>query len=786
MLMAALIALERILADPRLRSAFRAQVHTPRRLPRKPLARESTDVFERRLAEQALAESEARLRVLVDNAPVILFALDQDGVFILSEGKDLARLGLEPGRVVGTSVFDLYRDYPVIVDNLRRTLAGEARNFVAEVGELVFDTRTLPFHDDDGAIVGLIGVATDVSDKRRAEDALRASEAKFHAAFHASPDGISIADMDGTFLEVNEGFCRMFGFAREEMIDRSSDELGLWVDPADREEMIDCLRRHGTIRPTEWPMRTRTGRRISAQISAALIELEGRPCILAVSRDVTEQRQIEAALRASEAKFYTAFRASPDAMVISHLGDGRVIEINDGFTRVFGHTRQQALGRTSLELGLWTEPRDRARFVALLQEEGRVRELELPFGTRDGEVRTGLLSAELIEIDGEPHVLTVVRDVTERKRAAEALRASEARFATAFRASPDALVLSTLPDGVFLDVNQGFTRIIGYDREEAIGRTTTELGLWTEPEDRQRMLAALRQAGKVTDMETAFRAKDGVVHPCQLSAEVIEIDGQEVLLSVVRDVTERKRAEEERERFVEELEAKNAELERFTYTVSHDLKSPLITIRGFLGLLERDVEAGDRARIQRDVAQVRNATATMQRLLDELLELSRIGRQVNPYQTIDLGRLVREAVELVGGRLEERRVEVAIGDLPAVRGDRQRLLEVFQNLIDNAAKFMGRQEAPRIDVGGREEGGEVVCWVRDNGIGIEPRYHDKVFGLFDRLDPRSEGTGIGLALVKRIVEVHGGRVWIESAGAQRGTTFYVALPRRPLEPAAAS
>ncbi len=246
---------------------------------------------------------------------------------------------------------------------------------------------------------------------------------------------------------------------------------------------------------------------------------------------------------------------------------------------------------------------------------------------------------------------------------------------------------------------------------------------------------------------------------------------------ILRDeITERQRVEAERERLLAEQEARNAEMERFTYTVSHDLKSPLITIRGFLGLLEQDVIRGNVEHMQTDITYIHTAAATMQRLLDELLELSRIGRVVHPLTEIPLGALAHEAVTLVGGQIAARGVQIHIApDLPVVVGDRPRLLEVLQNLVDNAVKFMGTQPTPRIEIGCRQEEKETVYYVRDNGVGIEPRYHAKVFGLFERLESEGDGTGIGLALAKRIIEVHGGRIWVESAGQGFGSTFCFTL-----------
>jgi signal transduction histidine kinase len=229
-----------------------------------------------------------------------------------------------------------------------------------------------------------------------------------------------------------------------------------------------------------------------------------------------------------------------------------------------------------------------------------------------------------------------------------------------------------------------------------------------------------------------------------------------------------------------ELEAKNAELERFTYTVSHDLKSPLITIKGYVGMLRKDLAEANEDSIEDDLRRIANAADKMGQLLDDLLELSRVGRLVNLPQRVPLRELVEEAIELLRGQIEVRNVHVQIApNLPVAFGDRARLLEVLQNLIDNAVKYMGDQPDPVIEIDTRRDGNETVCYVRDNGVGIEPRFHDKIFRLFDQLDPKVEGSGIGLALAKRIVELHGGRIWVESPGSGQGSVFGFTLSTEP-------
>ncbi|NOH02952.1 MAG: GAF domain-containing protein [Chloroflexi bacterium] len=236
-----------------------------------------------------------------------------------------------------------------------------------------------------------------------------------------------------------------------------------------------------------------------------------------------------------------------------------------------------------------------------------------------------------------------------------------------------------------------------------------------------------------------------------------------------------KRELEMREKLIRELEIKNEELERFTYTASHDLKSPLITIRGFLGYLEKDFRAGDTDRLQSDIRRISDATEKMHRLLTELLELSRVGRIVNEKQDVPFGNIVAEALRRVEGQRKQKQVSVRVGsDFPIVHVDKERMIEVVQNLVDNAVKFMGDQAEPQVEINHATKDGRVVFYVRDNGMGIRKEFQERIFGLFDKLSPDSEGTGVGLALVKRIIEVHGGEIWVESEEG-RGSTFYFTL-----------
>ncbi len=231
-----------------------------------------------------------------------------------------------------------------------------------------------------------------------------------------------------------------------------------------------------------------------------------------------------------------------------------------------------------------------------------------------------------------------------------------------------------------------------------------------------------------------------------------------------------------------ELQEKNTELERFTYTASHDLKSPLVTIQTFAGMIRHDLEAGNHDRPLRDLRRIEDAAGKMNDLLNDLLELSLIGKQMNSASRIDMNRLVKETLMQLAGIVTQGRIEVVVQpDIPPVMGDRKRIAELLQNLIENAVKYRGDQPASRIEIGVRQEGKECVFFVSDNGKGIDPRHHEKIFGLFNQLDADSEGTGVGLALVKRIIEAHGGRVWVESEGEGKGSRFCFTIKKEALQ-----
>ncbi len=341
--------------------------------------------------------------------------------------------------------------------------------------------------------------------------------------------------------------------------------------------------------------------------------------------------------------------------------------------------------------------------------------------------------------------------------------------------------------GKIASLNPAAEEQFGYNESEVIGKNVKMLMPENYAVEHDGYLANYMRTGEAKIIgigrEVTAQRKDGSVFPAELAVSQMDIAGEKFFSGSLRDISDRKAIQRDLELLVQELESKNAELERFNYTVSHDLKSPLFTITGFIGHIEKELRSGKVIRAREDVDRIKGAAHQMTQLLDQILELSRVGRVANPPESVPLANLVREALERTKGSIDASGARVTVQpDLPAVFCDPVRLVEVLQNLIENAVRFSRGASEPSVEIGAHGDDQETICWVRDNGIGIEPRHHEKVFQIFERLDAGSAGTGIGLALVKRIVNVHEGRVWIESDGKGSGTTFFFSLPGNRASP----
>ena len=396
----------------------------------------------------------------------------------------------------------------------------------------------------DGACTRVFAFVRDISDRKRAEQLLHESAAKFSAAFQGSVDPMGIVrTADGLILEVNDAYEKLLGFDREELIGHTTAELGINADPSLRASMVKGLAAEGKLRDLPWLIRTKSGDLRETLHSAFLIEgaLEMRH--VAVIRDVTELHRRERELRESEAKFAAAFHGSPDAMVINRTRDGLIVDVNQAYERFFGYSREELVGCTSVELGLVARPALRTVFVERMLRDGRVEDMPWLSRIRSGEVRETLQSGYAVEIGGEPHHVATIRDLTEQRKRESDLRESEAKFSAAFHANVDAIVISRLSDGLILDVNEAYERLTGFARADLIGRTTLELGIVADPEGRAARAQQLTHRGSLRDTPSPTRTRSGEIRECFQTSYPIEIGGEACWVSVLRDMTEARRAE---------------------------------------------------------------------------------------------------------------------------------------------------------------------------------------------------------------------------------------------------
>jgi PAS domain S-box-containing protein len=413
--------------------------------------------------------------------------------------------------------------------------------------------------------------------------------------------------------------------------------------------------------------------------------------------------------------------------------------------------------------------------LALLPAAG----VELPPSTLAG--RNLLLSRALLFAFAVTVVAVLAAD-HQRKwtETRDRLRHSEELYRRLFEQSKDLVTLST-PEGRLVDVNHAGVDFYGFPSKEEMLASWDQHRAYLDPEERRTLLERLAADGFVQSYESRHRTARGE-RILQGTTSTIRDHGGEVelLLSILRDVTDQRLAERERAAVLAALAAKNEELERFVSTVSHDLRSPLVTIDGFLGMLGQDLEAGNAEGVRKDLETLRRTVDKMKLLIRDLLELSRIGREGISRDEVAIGELAREVVELLAGRIAEAGVEVELGPgLPTLTGDRRLLRGVLQNLIDNAVKFTAGRPGGKVQVGVRQDGDRPVLYVADNGPGLAPEHRERVFGIFETLGAEKSGTGIGLASVRRALEVQGGRVWVESGGLGEGCTFCFTVGEGP-------
>ncbi len=488
----------------------------------------------------------------------------------------------------------------------------------------------------------------------------------------------------------------------------------------------------------------------------------------------------------SEEKYRLISRVISDytfESVMDEKGDANLVWVAGAFEKMTGYTFDEYVLKGGWLAHVHPDDveKDTRDMEKLLKNEDVINS-EIRTFAKNGEIRWERIFAHPVWHSTENRlkgIIGAVQDVTIQKKAENLLKETLLQQNAILDNIPDMAWLKDI-DSRYIAVNEQFSKACGQKIENIIGKTDHEVWEKSFADKYRTDDLEVIHSGQRRQVEEIQSDHEGREYWVETIKTPIRNSQGEIIgtTGIAREITERKKAEIEREKLIAELETKNTELERFTYTVSHDLKSPLVTITGFLSYLEKDARNGNFESFNKDVDRIKHAVQKMQELLKDLLELSRIGRLMNDPVEISFGEIVKEALAVVEGQITSKHISVGFVDSgQKVHGDHIRLIEAMQNLIDNGVKFMGSQPNPRINIGTvMDAQNKPIFFVQDNGVGIESQYRERIFGLFNKLDANSQGSGVGLTIVKRIIEVHGGKIWVESMPG-KGSTFYFTLSK---------
>ncbi|HLF71911.1 MAG TPA: PAS domain S-box protein [Dehalococcoidia bacterium] len=605
--------------------------------------------------------------------------------------------------------------------------------------------------------------------------------ASYGEIFNTATDAIYIHDIEtGRILDVNEKTCALMGMTKEEILSLPPEEQ-CWESPYSMVEAAQWMQAAATKGPQtfEWLARVANDEALWVEVNLRRGVIDGEDRILAMVRDVSERHLADERLRDSENRFRSLVEKSHDGISLLNA-EGVLTYSSPASERILGYTHAELvnLGGDGLVHPDDAEAR-RAAHQRMFATPGAVADVTCRCRYKEGSWRwLEITYTNLLEDPAVRAVVVNFRDISEKRETEERLAAAEQSFKTLVESSGDGIVIIDA-GGSIVHANPSACQMFGY-ADGLAGRPLEDLvpeSLRQAHRKHRENYAANPQARAMgLNLQLEGRRSDGSLFPVDISLTPYQTPAGPVVAAAVRDVTWRREMEAEIEAMMEELRRSNSELEQFAYVASHDLQEPLRMVRNYTQLLER--RYGNKLDRDADtfIGFAVEGAGRMQQLINDLLELSRVGAKgkdlaaIESQTALDLAlRNLKTAIEEAGARVE---VE---GELPSVYGDDGQLTQVFQNLISNAIKFHGDEPAV-VRVSSEREDAYWRFAVSDNGIGIEPQYWDRVFVIFQRLHARDEyaGTGIGLALCKRIVERHGGRIWVDSK-AGKGATFYFTL-----------
>jgi PAS domain S-box-containing protein len=494
-------------------------------------------------------------------------------------------------------------------------------------------------------------------------------------------------------------------------------------------------------------------------------------------QEITERKKAEEKIKA-EKEFSEKLISTANAIIVGLDREHRIQLFSEGAERITGYKAEEVMGKDWF--GLFFKKEMCPEMVKVWNDAwGKdLHSYTNPIYSKTGkEIIAQWSNTSIMNEKKEPIlVLCIAVDITERKKAEEALSASEVRYRRLFESAKDGILILDAETGMIADVNPFLIEMLGFSHEQLLEKAIWEIGCFRDIASNKAKFMELQRQGYVRHEDLPLETTDGRRVEVEFVSNVYTVNHQKVIQCNIRDITERKRAEEKLRNTLLDLERSNKELQQFAYVASHDLQEPLRMVASYTQLLEKrykdklDSDANEFIQFAVDGA------IRMQRLINDLLIYSRVGTRGKSFEPTDSHAVLGQAIANLSALIEENQAVVTNDDLPPIMVDESQMVQLFQNLIGNAIKFRGDQ-SPRIHVSAEQKGNEWVFSVKDNGIGIDPQFNERIFVVFKRLHQKEEypGTGMGLAICKKIVERHGGRIWVKSE-LEKGSTFYFSIP----------
>lgn len=640
--------------------------------------------------------------------------------------------------------------------------------------------------------------------KHELDKKLKASETRFRSVFENSFDAILLTKPEGTVIAANHAAEDLFGMSEEDIIKAGRE--GLVVNDNRLKSALKTRSRTGKVR-AELLHKRKDGSTFLGEVTSSIFtDVDGSIKTSMIIRDLTERKNAEDELRQarnnleekvqnrttelanaydslkeSEEKFHELFDKALDAIALTEIQEnrlpGRFIEVNEAVIQKSGYTKEKLLNMTPLDLFTVDSRDEILKSASQLQKKGYAT-FEAAYILKDGKQIPAEVTVHIFKLGGKDVALSIARDITERKQAEGALKESELKFRKLFNQATDMLSLTELNgNGTisnYIEVNKAATKRLGYTKDELL--KMSPLDLYLDNSSIQNMASEMFEKGSAIAQNIQID-KDGRHIPVELNTTLFKLKGKNIVLSISRDITKRKNAEKKLNKTIKELERSNEELQSFAYITSHDLQEPLRTIASYAQLIERRYKGQLNNDADEFIDFMVDGASRMKEMINGLLDYSRVGTKGHEFTEFDAETALNYALNNLGTAISEVNVEITHEELPMICADESQIIRVFQNLIGNAIKFRREGVKPKIHISAKKKDNEHVFSVSDNGIGLEEEYSDKIFEVFKRLHAIGEyqGAGIGLAIVKRIIDRHGGRIWVKSQLGE-GSTFYFTIP----------